>query len=198
MNFKTFFLNGISVFLGIIFFTAGMAKLYFEHKFPGVMGPPWLEERLSEYNLGLFARFIAYSQVIVGFILLTLRYRALGSITLLPIVLSTLVITISLQWRGTPYVLTFFLLLNLILLIAEAPKLLHLVGFRTNYTLPTKATSPAKYGLMWLSGLILALFSISLSNHSLVLAHLFNLAGIAISLNTYIKGGRVGKQQTIK
>lgn len=196
MNFKTFFLNGISIFLGIIFFTAGMAKLFYEHKFPDIIGPVWLEERLSTYGLGLFARFIAYSQVIVGFILLTLRYRTIGAIMLLPIVLSTLVTTVSLGWAGTPHILTIFLLLNLTLLAAEAPELLHLIGFGTVCTLLAPTASPVKYSLIWLSGLILVLFSISMSSYSLVAAHLFNLAGIATALHSYLKGGRVGKLTT--
>ncbi|MBX0334376.1 hypothetical protein K3G39_14125 [Pontibacter sp. HSC-14F20] len=192
MNFKTFTLNGISVFLGLIFFTAGMAKIFYEHRFPGLIGPVWLEEKLAEFGLGLFARFIAYSQIVVGFMLLTLRYRTLGAIALLPMLLNILLVTISQVWKGTPYVLAFFLLLNLALLAAEAPKLLHLLGVRTNYA--TTAHSPIRYGLIWLSGLSLVLCSVPLSFQSQTAAYLLCGAGIATGLYTYWNGGRAGKQ----
>ncbi|WP_188500857.1 hypothetical protein [Pontibacter amylolyticus] len=191
MNYKTFTLNGISVFLGLIFFTAGMAKVFYEHRFPGLIGPVWLEEKLAEFGLGLFARFIAYSQIVVGFMLLTLRYRTLGAIALLPMLLNILLVTISQNWKGTPYVLAFFLLLNLVLLAAESPKLLHLLGFRTNYTPSVHA--PVRYGLLWLSGLGLVLGSVPLSFQSQTAAYVLCVTGIAVGLHTYWKGGRAGK-----
>lgn len=192
MNYRTFTLNGISVFLGLIFFTAGMAKIFYEHRFPGLIGPVWLEEKLAEFGLGLFARFIAYSQIVVGFMLLTLRYRTLGVIALLPMLLNILLVTISQNWKGTPYVLAFFLLLNLVLLAAESPKLLHLLGFRTNYT--PSVYAPVRYGLLWLSGLALVVGSVPLSFQSQTAAYVLCVTGIAVGLYTYWKGGRAGKQ----
>ncbi|WP_242919151.1 hypothetical protein [Pontibacter liquoris] len=194
MNFKNFTLNGISVFLGLIFFTAGMGKLFFEHRYPGLIGPVWLEERLATFWLGLFARFIAYTQVLVGFVLLTLRYRTLGAIMLLPLLLNILVVTISLHWRGTPYVLAFLLGLNLVLLLAEAPKLLHLLGFRTAYRPPVAAPSPATYGLVWLAGLAVMLASIPVSAYLPAAGYLLSILGPGIGLATYLKGGRAGEQ----
>lgn len=196
MNYKAFTLNGISVFLGLIFFTSGMAKVFFEHRFPGLIGPVWLEEKLAAFQLGLFARFIAYSQIIIGFTLLTLRYRTLGAIALLPMLLNILLITVSQKWAGTPYVISFFLLLNLVLLAAEAPKLLHLLGFEADYKPTVRA--PLRYGLIWLTGLALVLSSIPLSFHSLVAAYMLCTAGIAVGLYTYWKGGRAGKRANSK
>ncbi|KAA5548836.1 hypothetical protein [Adhaeribacter rhizoryzae] len=190
VNKKAFVLNGISIFLGFIFFSSGLAKLFFEHKFPGLIGPVWLEARLEEYNLGLFARFVAYAQVTIGFLLLTLRYRTLGAISLLPMLLNILVITISLDWQGTPYVIAVFLVLNLLLLLAEAPKLLHLIGFKT--TLPIQASqNPGKMGLLWLSGFALVLLSINISYFNLQLAYIFNATGVFTALYSFYKGGRV-------
>ncbi|SIT88706.1 hypothetical protein [Pontibacter indicus] len=192
MNYRTFTLNGISVFLGLIFFTSGMAKIFYEHQFPGLIGPVWLEEKLAAFNLGLFARFIAYSQIVIGFMLLTLRYRTLGAIALLPMLLNIFLITVSQNWKGTPYVLAFFLLLNLVLLLAEAPKLLHLLGFRTTF-IPV-VHKPLRYGLLWLAGLGLVLCSVPLSFLSLTTAYVLCVAGIAVGLYTYFKGGRAGRQ----
>lgn len=192
MHYKTFTLNGISFFLGLIFFTAGMAKVFYEHRFPGLIGPVWLEEKLAEFGLGLFARFIAYSQIVIGFMLLTLRYRTLGAIALLPMLLNIFLITVSQNWAGTPYALAFFLLLNLVLLAAETPKLLHLLGFRTRYTPVVQA--PVRLGLLWLAGLGLVLGSVPLSFQSQTAAYLLCATGIALGLYTYFKGGRAGKQ----
>ena len=192
MNYKTFTLNGISVFLGLIFFTAGMAKVFYEHRFPGLIGPVWLEEKLAEFDLGLFARFIAYSQIMIGYMLLTLRYRTLGAIALLPMLLNIFLVTVSQNWAGTPYVLAFFLLLNIVLLIADAPKLLHLIGFRTTHAPVVYA--PLRFGLFWLAGLGLVLGSIPLSFRSPTAAYSLCVAGIAVGLYTYWKGGRAGKQ----
>ncbi|WP_146896076.1 hypothetical protein [Adhaeribacter aerolatus] len=190
INKKAFVLNGISIFLGFIFFSSGLAKLYFEHKFPGIIGPVWLEARLEEYNLGLFARFVAYAQVIIGFLLLTLRYRTLGAIGLLPMLLNILVITISLHWQGTPYVIAVFLLLNLLLLVAEAPKLLHLIGFKTTH--PIQASqNPGKMGILWLLGFALVLLSSNISYYNLQLAYIFNATGVFTALYSFYKGGRV-------
>ena len=121
----------IRIFLGLIFFGAGMSKLYFEHQFPGIIGPVWLEERLAEHGLGLYARFIAASQVLAGILLLTQRFATLGAVITFPLILNIFVVTVSLQWQGTPYVNAFFLLLNVWLLIYDYHKLKFIITDRT-------------------------------------------------------------------
>lgn len=121
-RFQRFILVGTRLFLGLIFFTSGMGKLT-HGNFPGIIGPVWLEERLAEYGLSLFARFVAYSQVLVGLLLLSQRFATLGAVMLFPMLMSIFVVTVSLQWRGTPYVNAFFLFLNAGLLIADFHKL---------------------------------------------------------------------------
>lgn len=111
------------IFLGLVFFGAGMSKLYFEHQFPGIIGPVWLEDELSKHGLGLYARFIAISQVIAGLLLLTQRFATLGAILTFPILLNIFMVTVSLKWQGTPYVNAFFLLLNAWLLAYDFHKL---------------------------------------------------------------------------
>jgi hypothetical protein len=72
------------VFLGIIFFSSGLAKL--THGLtPGVIGPVWLEERLAQYGLSMWAQFVAWSQVLVGALLLSQRFATLGAVMLVPI-----------------------------------------------------------------------------------------------------------------
>lgn len=117
---KEIWLSGSRIFLGIVFFTAGMSKLM---PFPSLIGPVWLEERLEPHGLGLFARFIAFSQVLVGLLLLSRRFSTLGAVMLFPLLLCILMVTISLNWTGTPLVNAFLLLLNISLLAADYHKL---------------------------------------------------------------------------
>jgi hypothetical protein len=81
---KNFFTQGIAAFLGFTFWGSGMAKLYAGHQFFGWIGPPWLVERLAEYDLGLYAEFVAICQITIGFMLLTTRFKLLGGIMLIP------------------------------------------------------------------------------------------------------------------
>lgn len=115
-----FRIRAIRLFLGIVYFTAGMSKVI--DGFPGLIGPVWLEERLAPYGLGLFARFIAVSEIGIGILLLTRRFATLGAIALVPMQVCILMVTISLHWRGTPFVLVFLLLLNGVLLAYDYPK----------------------------------------------------------------------------
>lgn len=115
------------VFLGLIFFSSGLGKL--THGLtPGLIGPVWLEERLAQYGLGLFAQFVAWSQVTIGALLLSQRFATLGAVMLVPMIANILVITISLQWRGTPYVNAVLLAMNLFLLWADRERLKPLVA----------------------------------------------------------------------
>lgn len=117
---------GTRVFLGLIFFSSGLGKL--THGLtPGLIGPVWLEERMAQYGLGLWAQFVAVSQVVIGALLLSQRFATLGAVMLVPMLANILVITISLQWRGTPYVNAVLLAMNLFLLWADRQRLAPLV-----------------------------------------------------------------------
>ena len=111
--------------LGLIFFLGGLSKLM---PVPNIMGPVWLEEELAKHELGLFARFIAVVQIATGTLLLTRRFALIGAIMLFPMLLNMLVITLSLHWKGTPYVIAFFIVLNLLLLFDEFPRLKALIS----------------------------------------------------------------------
>lgn len=165
----------ISVFLGFLFFGAGMSKLFFEHRFPGLMGPVWLEEKLEPYGLALYARFIAISQVIIGYCLLTIKQKTPGAIMAIPLILNILMITISQHWQGTPAVVSVFLLMNLYLLHSDRHKLLPLIGLETGYK--PQPSSALSHGI-WLAGLAVCFASIPISFHFLTLSWLLITVGV--------------------
>ncbi len=119
-RFWNFAVISTRIFLGLIFFSSGMGKLM---PFPGIIGPVWLIERLAEYDLALYGHFIAYSQVTIGLLLLSQRFATLGAVMCFPLILNILMVTISMHWRGTPYILAVFLLMNIFLLIADYHRL---------------------------------------------------------------------------
>jgi uncharacterized membrane protein YphA (DoxX/SURF4 family) len=165
-------------FLGLIFFTSGMAKLFWEHRFPGIMGPVWLEDKLTAYDLGLFVRFIGYAQVLIGFLLLTLRFTTLGAVALVPMLLNIFIITISQHWQGTPYVIAFFFLLNLYLLFYDQQKLW---PFVTEQPAPQEAyrkTLSNSGNGIWAMGLLLVLISPTISYWSSVPAYVLAGSGM--------------------
>ena len=178
---KSFFVQGISAFLGFTFWGAGMVKLYEGHNFIQWIGPPWLVERLAEFDLGFYAQFIAICQIIIGFMLLTTRYKLLGGIMLIPMILNIMMVTISQNWRGTPYVLAVLLLLNGILLWQYRDYFKPIVQEEPMKNPSRKAPARAWQGhLVWLAGLGLCLGSISVSYFQLTLA--FILAGLGLIL----------------
>jgi uncharacterized membrane protein YphA (DoxX/SURF4 family) len=107
------------VFLGLTFMTAGLGKLFAGHHFPGFIGPVHLQDELAPYGLALYARFVGYCQVFIGTLLLTRRFAAIGAVMLVPMLANILMVTISLGWRGTPWLNACLLGLNLYLVWHE-------------------------------------------------------------------------------
>lgn len=118
MTLKDFYALLARLFLGYIFFSSGLCKLSDGH-FGQLIGPPLLIEELKKYQLGGFAIFLAFSQVMIGALILSQRWSLLGLIMLVPMNASILAATISMQWQGTPYVNGFLLILNLLVLLYE-------------------------------------------------------------------------------
>jgi uncharacterized membrane protein YphA (DoxX/SURF4 family) len=118
MTFKDFNALLIRLFLGYLFTSSGLCKLTNGH-FGQLIGPPLLIEQLTPHGLRTFAFFIAISQVMSGALVLSQRYSLLGLIMLVPMNLGILMVTISQNWRGTPYVDAVFTALNLLALLYE-------------------------------------------------------------------------------
>jgi hypothetical protein len=167
--------------LGFTFFTSGMGKLFYEHRFLGFIGPVWLEDKLVEYNLGLLARFIAYAQVSIGYLLLTYRFRFIASIMLVPMLVNILIIVIALHWQGTPYVVAFLLLQNIYVLFYDRKQYLHLIiGKFTN--IETQNENKLSGNLICLLGYALTLISIQLSFVNLQIAWIISIISLLIGV----------------
>ncbi|QNP53352.1 hypothetical protein [Hymenobacter qilianensis] len=159
-----------------------MAKLYAGHHFPGWIGPVWLIEKLQAYQLGMYAAFIALSQVITGFLLLTRRFWLLGAIGLVPMLLNILLITISQQWGATSYIVGVLLLMDLALLLSEYPRLRVLwadVAYSPPTTLQAKPTLPGH--LLWSLGILLVISGILVSYQALSLSYWLVAGGLLLA-----------------
>lgn len=176
-----FLIYGIRWFLGILFVVSGLAKLI--PRFPNTMGPVNLEALLEPHGLAPYGRFIAVSEVGTGLLLLTRRFATVGALGLVPILANIIVITASLQWRGTPYLVSGFLLLALSLLAYDYPKLATLVADRP-VPVPGDARSlraPAAWlGALGLVTVILALVRFSSPASPGVWLVLAALAGLIV------------------
>ncbi|MBK9149203.1 MAG: hypothetical protein IPM12_15465 [Flavobacteriales bacterium] len=178
--------HALSLGLGVLFIGGGMSKVFAQHAFPGVMGPVWLEEELAEYGLGTYAVFIAYSEAVIGFLLFTLLLRTLGAVMLVPMLVNMIAVTISLHWRGTPYVLGFFFLMNLALLYLDRARFAPLLGR------PFPAAHPVRtpHLLLWCGGLVLFCISARASFVSVALGYALALAGIGLGFLAYYRHQR--------
>ncbi|MEP0174461.1 MAG: hypothetical protein ABJH28_10130 [Paraglaciecola sp.] len=122
----SYFLTFFQVILGVIYFSAGLSKLI--SGFPNIIGPVWLIDELSKYGLGLFGYFIAIMQAVIGGLLLISRFRLIASLLLLPMHICIFIITISLGWKGTPYINAVFLFMLLAILFDDRKKLYSLIN----------------------------------------------------------------------
>lgn len=173
---------GLMVFLGATFFTSGMAKLYAGQHFPGWIGPVWLIEKLQAYQLGMYAAFIALSQVVTGFLLLTRRFWLLGAIALMPMLLNILLITISQQWGATSYLIGVLLLMNLALLLSEYPRLRVLWADEAYIPRLKSQVQPTLAGhLLWSLGLVLVVAAVFVSYQALNLSYWLVGSGLLLA-----------------
>lgn len=174
---------GIRIFLGFVFFTAGMGKLTNGHYFPLTMFPMSLSKILAPYGLSLWGEFVAWSQVLIGFLLMSQRFATIGAIMSLPLILNIFMITVSMRFGGTPYLNAFLIALNLFLLATDYHKLKFLffddvtpcksIPLRRNYW---------KIDLLWFVALILCLAAGAFHESNRFLTFSVSFAGIAVFL----------------
>jgi hypothetical protein len=78
------------------------------------------------YQSGIYWRFLGWSQLLAGMLLMTQFYSALGAIVMLPITINIFVITISYYFAATPVITSLLLLANIFLILWGFEKLMPL------------------------------------------------------------------------
>ncbi len=91
------------------------------------------------YQSGIYWRFLGWSQLLAGMLLMTQLYSALGAVVMLPITINIFVITISYYFAATPAITFLLLLANIFLLLWEYEKLIPL--FQSTKRLTNNAPS---------------------------------------------------------
>lgn len=114
------------------------------------------------YRSGYYWRFIGLAQVTASLLTLIPRTATLGAVCFFPIILNIFVITVSMDFAGTPFVTGLMLLANLYLLCWDYHKLKPLFFGMT--TAPPRFTEVAPhwiervgYGVCIVAGLLLTL-----------------------------------------
>ena len=137
------------------------------------------------YRSGIWWQFLGGGQVLAGALLLTQRFSALGAVMFLPVSLNIFIITISMDFHGTPLITGLLVLANLGLLLWDYRRFGPLVSsnLATQHTLdlPSDQLGWPRY---WLGlGTLLLLASLSFGNREspigwFVVSMLAGLAGI--------------------
>ncbi|WP_439882532.1 DoxX family membrane protein [Pontibacter sp. MBLB2868] len=176
----------IRLFLGYIFFSAGVCKLT-HGNFGQIIGPPWLEERLAQYGLGLFAQVVAVSQIVCGILLFSQRFSLLGAIMLVPMNLAILAVTVSQKWVGTPFVNSAFLLLNLLLIGLEYRKFLFLIKPNQPYAIVPVFTDRIGQNVFSLLGVGFGLLTLLAASYNVLLTNIFALIAFLLFALTILR-----------
>tara|TARA_R110002073_G_scaffold72537_1_gene177473 strand:- start:468324 stop:468764 length:441 start_codon:yes stop_codon:yes gene_type:complete len=75
------------------------------------------------YRTGFYWNFLGFMQLLVLVLILIPRTAFLGAILYLPIILNIFIIVVSMNFKGTPYVVGLMVLANLYLLFWDFDKL---------------------------------------------------------------------------
>jgi uncharacterized membrane protein YphA (DoxX/SURF4 family) len=78
------------------------------------------------YRTGFYWRFLGLCQLGAALLLLIPRTATIGALVYFPLALNIFVITVSLEFRGTPFITGLMLLANIYLLCWDYDKLKHL------------------------------------------------------------------------
>ena len=108
----------IRLSLGFVYLSAGLGKLVPAY-IGWLIGPPDISQHVDWQWLIVSYPIIAVYQIITGALILTQRYSLWGLLALLPLSIGILTFTIVAEFRGTPFLNTFLLGLNLFALWME-------------------------------------------------------------------------------
>ena len=114
------------------------------------------------YQSGIYWKFLGWSQLLTGLLLMTQLYAALGAILLFPITLNILMITLSYYFAGTPVITGLLVLANLLFILWDYEKLLPLFQVNGRQQVNAVLSSTAiEYDRIWsYLGVLLFLFSV--------------------------------------
>lgn len=144
------------------------------------------------YESGLYWKFIGYSQLIAGLLLMTQRYAKLGALVNFPIILNIFIITLSYYFAFTPVITGLVLLANITLIIWDWNSFKVLI----NKTPIIDTTLRLEHYQVWqVTGLILFLFTfiyrLFIDKYNLVLwliaCVIIGLTGLIIGLSKHKK-----------
>ncbi|WP_057939415.1 hypothetical protein [Algoriphagus resistens] len=157
-----FSIQAIPLFLGFTFWADRMAKPFYAHQFFGWIDPVWLVPELEPYGMGFYVKFIA--QITLVYLLVTVRYKLLGSTMMLPLIGNILMLILSLHWSRMPFVLDFLLVLDLIILwqYRDFFRLLIDEG-KSRFDIKPRTVRSRNVHLVWLAGLGLPFTAIQIS-----------------------------------
>lgn len=121
------FTQGVRILLAIGFIPPGLVKLL-GHRFTQI--PPdnpvgAIFESL--YQTGIYWNFLGACQVLAGLLLLLPATATLGAALFLPILVNIFVLTVSVGFRGTPFVVAAMLLANVYLICWDGDRFRHLL-----------------------------------------------------------------------
>ncbi|MCI0750718.1 MAG: hypothetical protein L0Y35_02675 [Flammeovirgaceae bacterium] len=91
---------------------------------------------------GLYWKFIGWTQILAGILLMTQRFAKLGALIFFGLILNIFIITISYEFKGTPVVTGFMLLATSYLLVWDIRTFLLLVTDRIAFE---KISLPVNY-----------------------------------------------------
>ncbi|MEM6362016.1 MAG: hypothetical protein AAF731_18150, partial [Bacteroidota bacterium] len=102
-----------------------------------------------------------------------------GAIMLVPLAGNIFMVTVSMNWTGTPYVLAVLLVMNGLVLWTDRKRLLPIVGADSNVVLRGQTT---KGILVWLVSVTLVILSISISYLFQPIAYIMVLLGLGLAI----------------
>jgi len=115
------------------------------------------------YRTGIWWQFLGWGQLIAGFLVVTQRWSSLGALAFLPISLNTFLITVSMDFHGTPLITGLMVLANLGLLVWDYPKFTPLLLPNRAATLSLRLSADQLGSPHYWEGLGLFLFLTSIS-----------------------------------
>jgi len=188
-----FFIVSIRLFLGLIMFTSGMSKL-FHGAFPGLIGPVWLTDELLKYGLEYLGEFIAWSQTLIGLLLITQRFATLGAIMLLPMLLNIFMVMFSLGLHyyrphevnsafNTSVIIAFFICFNIILLSHDYHRLKFIFHDGDDFTRSKQLKRKNLSGdYIAIGGMLISLVGPLMYSWNKPFSYIVVIAGLVVSL----------------